>query len=166
MMGANLLGGAIAGLGSLLGGIGQRSANRKARRVLDSQARENDAWFSREYYQDFTQRADTQALLGNMRDEMDRQYKRVADAAVVTGATPGAAALAKGSANELYGRTLSDLNGQGARFKEGIMNRYMDVKNNIASQKAASYSNQAQQWANSGMGITSGGLSLMGSSKW
>lgn len=157
----SFIGAGLSAIGALAGGIGQRRNNRRARRELDRQAKANEDWFNREYYQDYTQRADTQALLDNMRRTLDRQYRRAADTAVVTGATPAAAALQKAAANESYARTLSDVNAQAARFKDGIMDRYLRVQNDLASQKAATYSNRAQQWAEAGRLGFGSGMELM-----
>ena len=145
-----MMGGAIGAgigiLGSVAGAIGSSRRMKKARGVLQEQQRENQAWFDKEYNRDYTQRADAQALLERVRQQADNQYKRAEQMAAVTGATGESLAMQKAAANDMYAQTLTGLGEQASRFKEGVMNRFLDTRSQLNGRQYDSYVQGAQQW--------------------
>lgn len=161
-----LLGGAVGAgistLGSIIGGIGSSRQMKKARGVLDDQMLQNQQWFDKEYNQDYTQRADAQAMLNRVRQQADNQYKRAEQMAAVTGATDESLALQKAAANDMYAQTLTGLGEQASRFKEGVMNRFLDTRANLDQQKYNTYVQGAQQWQQMGANMAQAGASIGG----
>lgn len=67
--------GAIIGAGlslasSIAGGIANRKAADAQKAELERQKQENQAWYTRKYYEDPTKRADTQRLLTQMHEQI------------------------------------------------------------------------------------------------
>lgn len=148
------IGAGIGALGSIMSGIGSARQLKKARGVLEDQSKENQAWFDKEYNQDYTQRADAQAMLGRVRQQADNQYRRAEQMAAVTGATDESLAMQKAGANDMYAQTLTGLGEQASRFKEGVMNRFLDTRANLNQRQYDSYVQGAQQWQQVGANMT------------
>jgi hypothetical protein len=139
----------LIGLGTSLyaGYKAGKERDKQMNLVLDQQ-RQNQEWYDRNYLSDYTQRADTQALIKNLRDNMQKANKRAAATAVVTGATPEAQAVQKEQTNKVLTDTYSKIGAQGAAWKDQIMNNYLNRKynlygqqNNLIGQKAEGYEN-------------------------
>lgn len=151
------------GLGAaLFGGIKSGKERRKAAKML-KQAQEdverekafNDTLFTKEYYQDFLQRSENQAALKLLRDRLKKQNESAAQMAVVTGATPEATAKQKEISNEAYGNVVSSIAGNSSSVKDNVMNRYLNYRQGLNSQKLGLYGQQmnlhnqsARQFAN------------------
>lgn len=159
-MRSGAVGAAAGALGSIMGGIGAARQMKKARGVLENQLKENQEWFDREYNQDYTQRADAQAMLNRVRGQADQQYKRAEQMAAITGATDESLAMQKAAANDMYAQTLTGLGEQASRFKEGIMNRFLDTRASLNDKKYNTYLQQADQWQQMGANMTQGAASM------
>lgn len=159
-----MIGLASAGIGlakSIFGGNNAAKQRKKMERYLNRQDDENTAWFNSNYYSNYLERADTQALIKNLRDNLGKQNKTAANMAVVTGATPEQQAVQKEQSNKIISDTYSNLGAMGQQWKDGIMNTYMNRKQDIANQrmtmmegKAASY----EDLANNGNNMIAGTL--------
>lgn len=147
MIGA-AIGAGVKVAGAIAGAIGGAQQMKKARKVLDGQRQDNQTWFDKEYNQDFTQRADTQALLNNVRTQADAQYKRAEQTAAITGATDESLAMQKGNANDMYAETISGINQQADAHKQSIMNRFLDTRSELANAELDTYKQGAQNYQN------------------
>ncbi len=157
----SIIGGATSALGGLFGGIGARRAAKKARNITNTQLKENEAWYNKNYNQDYTTRSDAQALLGKAREQAKRQYKIADNTGVISGATPEATALQKAAGNQMYANTLSGINQYADRYKQGIMDRYLNTKAELNNRQYNSYMNQSQQWANMATNALTAGMGAM-----
>ncbi len=157
----SIIGGATSVLGGLFGGIGARKAAKNARKITENQLKENEAWYNKNYNQDYTTRSDAQALLKNAREQAKKQYKIANNTSVISGATPESTALQKSSGNDLYANTLSGINQYADRYKQGIMDRYLDTKSALNNRQYNSYMNQSQQWANVASNALGAGMGAM-----
>lgn len=161
-----LIGAAIAGIGSIAGGIGAAHAMNKYNNAIDQQAQDNRILFDKEYNADYTQRADAQNLLTNVRNFAKKSITRAEGQAAIAGATPEAEAIAKNQANELMATTASNIASQGAQYKAGVMDRYLAQKANLDNIRANGYLNQAGAWGQLGASaLNIGGNMLMGGLK-
>ena len=89
----------------------------------------------REFHGDYTQRADTQALIKNMRDTMREQTKRTESTAAITGATPEMTNVAKENANKVISDTYSRVGAMGQQYKDKVQDRYMSRKQLMDTRK-------------------------------
>lgn len=142
---------AIASLAaSGIGMVGSAINRRKANGILDREIADNEADYKKDYYSDYTQRADTQAALGRMRDQMKTNMANRRGVAAVTGATPEAVVAGQKADNEALGNTTASIAGQASSYKDMIRNRYLQNRSMLRTRKAASYEDNANQFASVG----------------
>lgn len=92
---------------------------------------DNEAMFNSDYYGDYTQRADVQNTIKQMRDEQKRQGEIDNNTAVVTGATPEAQVAAKDSRNKAMSSVFSNIAAQGSAFKDRTKAHYLQRKTSL-----------------------------------
>ncbi|MDL2323408.1 hypothetical protein LJC52_05415 [Bacteroidales bacterium OttesenSCG-928-A17] len=152
----------VIGLGaSLFGGSKAAKQRNKMNNYLNQRDSENNAWYNANYYSDYTQRADSQALLKQLRDNMDRYTKIANNTAVVTGATPEAQAVSKEQANKTVSDTLSTLGSIGQQYKDRVTDRYLSHKSNLANLRMGMMEGSANSYENlmsNGLNTLSGSL--------
>ena len=147
-----MIGAAIsAGLGlagTVFGGIKAGQERKRMASYLGGMNADNESWYNREFHGDYTQRADTQALIKNMRDTMREQTKRTESTAAITGATPEMTNVAKENANKVISDTYSRVGAMGQQYKDRVQDRYMSRKQQLdghqmemMNQSAGSYEN-------------------------
>ena len=132
--------GGLTGLGGALFGANRANrASRERKRInalIDRQKAENQAWYNANALGDYTQRADAQNLLRNLRENLSRQTKEAANTAVVTGATPEQQAVQKEQANRVIADTYANLGAMGQQYKDRITERYLERKYAIENVQA------------------------------
>lgn len=107
-------------LSSVWGGSQASKAARKAKREMERADREDAAWYSRRYNQDY---ADTEAgtrLMTQARDYARRNWQRAAGAGRVAGGTQAAVAQAKDAGNKMVGDTLSTIGAHDTQRKDAV----------------------------------------------
>ena len=93
--------GTAVGIGSsIYGGIKAGQERKRMSNFISGQQSDNEAWYNKNYYGNYMDRTDTQALMKNLRDNLKTQSDRNAQTAVITGATPEAQLAAKEQANK------------------------------------------------------------------
>lgn len=147
-----MLGSAISAgaglLGGLFGGIKAGKERRKAQRALDEEKKYQEDLFNREYYADPMERSDNAALLRSLREGLKERTRQSAGVAAITGATPEAIVAEKEAANNAIADTMSNLGAINQQYKENVMNRYLNQRNNIARQQQQIYGQSAEGWTN------------------
>lgn len=165
MIGA-IVGGAL-GLGSaVVGAIGSAKQNRKARRLIQQQRAENQAWYKRKMAEDFTQRADSQAILNKQREMLSEQYQTAAKTNKIAGGTPEAEAIQKSMANRSLSNTMTNLASASAQHKDAVEQQYRSQDNAINQQQAQNYQQQAQNISQAASQVGNAGTSLLGTSSF
>ncbi|NDV77855.1 hypothetical protein [Dysgonomonas sp. 511] len=159
-----MIGAAIgAGLGlagSIFGGNKAGKQRRKMNQYLNTQDAENTAYYNANALSDYTQRADTQNLMKQLRDNLSKNNKRSENMAVVTGATPEQQAVAKEQSNKAISDTFSNIGAMGQQWKDQVTNRYLNRRENIANQRMGMMGQKAQSYEN----LMNTGLNLLGGS--
>ena len=154
--------GGVIGLGaSLFGGSKAANERRKMERYLRQQESENQSWYDANALSDYTQRADTQNLMKQLRDNLSRQNKAASNTAVVTGATPEQQAIQKEQSNKVISDTFSNIGAMGQQWKDRITDRYLDRKNALSGQKMGMMEGNATSYENlmnNGLNMTAGSL--------
>ena len=130
-------------------------------RYLNEQDAENKAWYNANALSDYTQRADAQSLMGQLRNTLTKQNKVAANTAVVTGATPEQQAIQKEQSNKVISDTISNLGAMGQQYKDRVTDRYLAQKTNLANQRMNMMEGQAGSYENlmgSGLNMLSGSI--------
>lgn len=154
------IGAGVGLVGSIFGGSKAAKQRLKMRRYLNEQDAENTAQYNRDYYSDYTQRADAQNLMKQLRDNLSKNNKRSDNMAVVTGATPEQQAVQKEQSNKVISDTYSNIGAMGQQWKDQVSSRYLSRKQNIADQRMGIMNQNAQSHEN----LMSTGLNLLGGS--
>jgi hypothetical protein len=129
------IGGAL-GLGSSIFGAYKAAQERKKmEQYLGQQDSENKSWYNQNALSDYTQRADSQNLIRQLRENLDRNNRIANNVAVVTGATPEQQAVQKEQSNRIVSDTYGNLSSIGQQYKDRVTDRYLGMKNSIASQR-------------------------------
>ncbi|MDR1674945.1 MAG: hypothetical protein LBR86_00510 [Tannerella sp.] len=156
-----LVGGAV-GLGA--GIFGGANAARKRRRMEQYLARQNDentAWYNRNAYSDYTQRADVQAMMKNMREGLEFRNRSAANMAVVTGATPEVQAAQQEATNRAVSDAYAQLGALGQQYKDRVTDQYFGRKDMYGNQMQGMWNNQAtgyENLMNNGLTLGAGGM--------
>lgn len=155
--------GAGAGLLSsfLGGGAASRAAKEAERRQRAMEAKE-DAWYNRNYYQDYVDTAAGQNLVRRAKEFAKGQWKKAAGAQAVAGGTDAATQMAKDAGNKMVGDTLANIAATDQSRKSQVDATHMRNQQNFAQmdmnremQRAQSITNAAQQASNAMMSVGS-----------
>ena len=154
------------GLGqSVYSGI-KAGQDRKAGEAMQAkQEADNESWYNKEYYTDYTKRADSQNLLKRLKETTDTNNKQNEMTAAITGATDESVQAGRNANNKVVSDTFGNLAAMGARYKDNVMQTYMGRKDNLSRQAYNSLMQKAQS-NETGMynGINQVGAGVMGAS--
>lgn len=162
MIGAIL--GAAAGLASgIAGGIKSAKAAREQKRLINEQEAKNEAWYNRNYYQNYMDSAEAQAAMKRVENTLKKQTQEARATAAVTGTTPEAAIAQQQANNEILSDTATGLAAQSTALKGQVDAVNQQNQNNIMNmrlnQEKAKESGNAQLMGN-GLGILGKAISL------
>ena len=159
-MAASIGTGLIGGISSLFGGNKAAEERRKMERYLSRQETENKAWYNANALSDYTQRADTQNLMKQLRDNLSKQNKAASNMAVVTGATTEQQAVQKELSNNVISDTYSNIGAMGQQWKDHVTDRYLARKNELSNQRMSMMEGAANSYEN----LMNNGLNALGGS--
>jgi hypothetical protein len=121
----SLISGGVGLIGSLFGSISANKQKKRQQAELNRQDAENTSWYNANALGDYTQRADAQALLRNLRETLAKRTTALNNSAVITGATTDALNSEKEQANKTIADVYSQLGAQGQAYKDSITDRYL-----------------------------------------
>ena len=159
------LGLAGVGLGTSL--FGQWKAGQERKKMNNQIGQwegENKAFYNSRALGDYTQRADAQNAIRQMREQLDRQTKRATNTQAITGGTVEQTAVAKDSANKALADTTSNIAAVGQQFKDKVTDQYMNRKNQLGMMKYDNMKGDAQSGealAQTGLNTAAGALSSL-----
>jgi hypothetical protein len=156
----SLIGAGVGLLGGIYGGIKAGQERKKMERYLTGQEQQNEAWYNANALSDYTQRGDTLALMRNLRENLKKQNRSATNTAVVTGATPEQQAIQKELSNEVISDTYSNIGAMGQRWKDSILDRYMQRKDNFSNQRVGMMNQSANSYEN----LMNNGFNMTGTS--
>lgn len=159
----SLIGAGVNVLGGVAGAIGSSRAQKKADKMVAQQKQKNQAWFDRQYNQNFLQRSDAQRVLENTRKFYDERMKSSAARNTVMGGTDEALAMDKAAANEAVADTMSGINADASAYKDAIEQNYLNADAALAQQQIAGQQQRAQNIAQAGSSMSSAGAGIIGS---
>ncbi len=157
---ASIGSGVIGGISSLFGGNKASKERKRMERYLNQQDADNKAWYNANALGDYTQRADVQNLMRNLRENLSKQNKTAANMAVVTGATPEQQAVQKELSNKVIADTYSNIGAMGQQYKDRVTDQYLNRKNVLAQQRMGMMEQNAQSYEN----LMGNGLNMLGGS--
>lgn len=154
-----------AALSLITSGVGAVQEGRKRREMASKMKgwnTENEAWYNKNYNQDYTQRADSQNVLRQMREEMDRQNKITANTAAISGSTNDAVLARKNQNNKTMASVFSNMAAQGARYKDNVDREYRYRKQNLQGMEY----DELSQGAQSSNQLFQNGISGLAGTDW
>lgn len=151
--------GAAGGLASgLFGAKKSADAAKEQQRLIDEQERKNDAWYNRNYYQNYLDSAEAQAAIKRVENTLKKQNQEAKATATVLGSTPEAAIAQQQSNNEILDNVVTNLAAQSTQRKDHVDAMNMNNENNILNAKM-----QQAQAKEKGMGpLQNSGFGLLG----
>lgn len=158
----SIIGGAAALGASIYGGVASSIANTNARKLIQQQRNDNEAWYNIRMSQDYTRRADVQAAINKQRELLNEQYKRARATNVVAGGTNEALSAQQQVANNSVAQTMSDVAAAGANYKDNVERQYRQQDAALNQQQAQSYQQQAAQTAQAASQAVNAGINLVG----
>lgn len=159
----SVLGLIVAGVGlasSLYGAHKSAKAAREQERELAKQRAANEAWYKRNYYQDYLNTVEAQNALKRYRNAWAEQTQQARARQAVTGGTPEQAQAVAEAGGEAMGNVMGTLAAQGQQNKAAIDAQKLAMDTNLSQQQAAIA--EARQTAASN--LMSSGASLIGNS--
>lgn len=160
MLGTQIAGMGMQALGSIVGGAAMAQAARKQREIIDTQKKDNEAWYNRNYYEDSTQRSDAQRAMQMARDAMKSRYNQAQASGVVTGATDESIAAQKAATNQVVSSAASSIAATGDARKDSIDQQYLNTKANLAQQEAETWKQQGAAIAQAAQGVGNAGSKM------
>lgn len=121
----------ISAAGSIFGGAMANKAARKQRRALENKQRRLDAWRDASLGSDYLSRADSQAALRTVRENIDEQLKAADTSAIKGGMTDEARAAYASRLNRGYADVVSKIAGLGEQYRDRIRDIHMQKSNAI-----------------------------------
>lgn len=158
MIGAIL--GAAGGLASgIFGGIKSAKAAREQQRLINEQESKNNAWYNRNYYQNYMESAEAQAAMKRVENTLKKQNQEARATAAVMGSTPEAAVAQQQANNEILDNTATGLAAQATQRKMQVDAANQQNQNAILNARLG----QSQMNEQGGAQLMSNGLGLIGS---
>lgn len=165
-----LLTGILGGLGaagglvsSIIGGRKAAKAAEAQQKALDEQKENEQAWYARNYYQNYLDSSEAKAAIRRVNDTLTRQNEQARAAAVISGATPEAVQAVQEAGNETLSDTMAGIAAQGTARRQAVDTQHMQNQANLSAQQQAINAQQQQgnmNLLNSGTGLIGSALSL------
>ena len=152
--------GAGVGLASTLYGAHKSASEaKKQEQELARQRAANEAWYNRNYYQDYLNTVQAQNALKQYRNAWAERTKEARARQAITGGTPEQAAAVAEVGGEAMGNMVGNLAAQGQQNKAQIDAQKLAMDNNLSQQQAAIAEARQQAASN----LMSSGASLIAS---
>lgn len=150
----------MGGLASgIFGGIKSAKAAREQQRLINEQESRNNAWYNRNYYQNYMESAEAQAAMKRVENTLKKQNQEARATAAVMGSTPEAAVAQQQANNEILDNTATGLAAQATQRKMQVDAANQQNQNAILNARLG----QNQMNEQGGAQLMSNGLGLIGS---
>lgn len=150
----------MGGLASgIFGGIKSAKAACEQQRLINEQESKNNAWYNRNYYQNYMESAEAQAAMKRVENTLKKQNQEARATAAVMGSTPEAAAAQQQANNEILDNTATGLAAQATQRKMQVDAANQQNQNAILNARLG----QSQMNEQGGAQLMSNGLGLIGS---
>ena len=150
----------MGGLASgIFGGIKSAKAAREQQRLINEQESKNNAWYNRNYYQNYMESAEAQAAMKRVENTLKKQNQEARATAAVMGSTPEAAVAQQQANNEILDNTATGLAAQDTQRKTQVDAANQQNQNAILNARLG----QSQMNEQGSAQLMSNGLGLIGS---
>lgn len=150
----------MGGLASgIFGGIKSAKAAREQQRLINEQESKNNAWYNRNYYQNYMESSEAQAAMKRVENTLKKQNQEARATAAVMGSTPEAAVAQQQANNEILDNTATGLVAQATQRKTQVDAANQQNQNAILNARLG----QSQMNEQGGAQLMSNGLGLIGS---
>lgn len=150
----------MGGLASgIFGGIKSAKAAREQQRLINEQESKNNAWYNRNYYQNYMESAEAQAAMKRVENTLKKQNQEARATAAVMGSTPEASVAQQQANNEILDNTATGLAAQATQRKTQVDAVNQQNQNAILNARLG----QSQMNEQGGAQLMSNGLGLIGS---
>lgn len=150
----------MGGLASgIFGGIKSAKAAREQQRLINEQESKNNAWYNRNYYQNYMESAEAQAAMKRVENTLKKQNQEARATAAVMGSTPEASVAQQQANNEMLDNTATGLAAQATQRKMQVDAANQQNQNAILNARLG----QSQMNEQGGAQLMSNGLGLIGS---
>lgn len=150
----------MGGLASgIFGGIKSAKAAREQQRLINEQESKNNAWYNRNYYQNYMESAEAQAAMKRVENTLKKQNQEARATAAVMGSTPEASVAQQQANNEILDNTATGLAAQATQRKTQVDAANQQNQNAILNARLG----QSQMNEQGGAQLMSNGLGLIGS---
>lgn len=139
--------------GSVISGNNAAKAERRRRANIQKQLDENQAWYNKNYNEDFTQRADAQAVLQRTEENIKKRNQQARARQAVLGGTEESVAAEKEANNKALADATSSIAVAAQQRKDNIKQQYQQNKANLQAQLNDSQAAQAQNVSEAGTNI-------------
>lgn len=164
MIGEAILG-TVGGLASgIFGGIKSAKAAKEQQRLINEQESKNNAWYNRNYYQNYMDSTEAQAAMKRVENTLKKQNQEARATAVVTGATPEAAIAQQQANNGILDETATGLAAQATARKAQVDAIDQQNQNNIFQARLGQSSAEEKGGAElmgAGLGMVKDALSMV-----
>lgn len=157
---ASIIGAGVGLASSLYGAHKSSQAAKEQERELSRQRAANEAWYNRNYYQDYLNTVEAQNALKRYRNAWAERTREARARQAITGGTPEQAAAVAEAGGEAMGNMVGNLAAQGQQNKAAIDAQKLAMDTNLSNQQAA-IAEQRQQAASN---LMSSGASLIANS--
>lgn len=153
--------GAGVGLASSLYGVHKSAVEaKKQEQELARQRAANEAWYNRNYYQDYLNTVQAQNALKQYRNAWAERTKEARARQAISGGTPEQAQAVAEAGGEAMGNMIGNLAAKGEQSKAAIDAQKLAMDNNLSQQQAAIAEARQQAASN----LMSSGASMLASS--
>ena len=159
-----LIGAGVGLASSLYGAHKSAQSAKEQEKELARQRAANEAWYNRNYYQDYLNTVEAQNALKRVRNAWDERTREARARQAITGGTPEQAQAVAEAGGEAMGETVGNLAAQGQQNKAAIDAQKLAMDTNLSQQAAQIAENRqaaAQQLMSAGAGMITSGLQSM-----
>lgn len=146
-------------LGGVMGGVKAAKSAKDQQKAIEQQRAKNDAWYNRNYYQNYLDSSEAKAALKRVEDTMRRRNQEAQATAAVTGGTQEAVLAQQENDQKLMGDVVGNLAARGDAVKRQVDAQNQANENALMQQQVAQY--QANEAG--GSQLLSNSTSLIGS---
>ena len=156
-----LIGAGVGLASSLYGAHKSAKAAKEQEAELARQRAANEAWYNRNYYQDYLNTVQAQNALKQYRNAWAERTKEARARQAISGGTPEQAQAVAEAGGEAMGNMVGNLAAQGEQNKAAIDAQKLAMDNNLSQQQAAIAEARQQAASNlmsSGASVLTSGL--------
>lgn len=166
-----ILGAIGLGLGvasAVKGALDARKAAREKKEAISRQKSKNEAWYKRNYYEDYLNSVAANNAIKRVRDSWSEANREARARQAVAGGTPEQAAAVAEAGGEAMANTVGTLAAQGEANKRAVDAQKQAMDANIAAQEGAIADAQQQAGMNlveNGIGVATSAAQMFGANK-